>query len=142
MASINPHIHFNGNTEEAFEFYKSVFGGSYTKLMRFKDLTTEGFQFPEAELNKIMHIALRIGSNSVLMGSDVPNMLGVVNEQENRSKITVSADSKEEADAIFNGLSAGGNVEFPIGDSPWGSYFGAFRDKYGVEWMIDYSKKD
>lgn len=142
MASINPHIHFNGNTEEAFEFYKSVFGGSYTKLMRFKDLTTEGFQFPEAELNKIMHIALRIGSNSVLMGSDVPNMLGVVNENENRSKITVSADSKEEADAIFNGLSAGGNVEFPIGDSPWGSYFGAFRDKYGVEWMIDYSKKD
>lgn len=142
MASINPHIHFNGNTEEAFEFYKSVFGGSYTKLMRFRDLVTEGFQFPEEELHKIMHIGLRIGSNSVLMGSDVPNILGVVNEQENRSKITVSADSKEEADAIFNGLSEGGNVEFPIGDSPWGSYFGAFRDKYGVEWMIDYSKKD
>ncbi len=141
MASINPHIHFNGNTEEAFEFYKSVFGGAYSRLMRFKDLTTQGFQFPDEELNKIMHIALRIGSNSVLMGSDVPNMLGVVNEQENRSKITVSAESKEEADAIFNKLSAGGNVEFPIGDNPWGSYFGAFRDKYGVEWMISYTAK-
>lgn len=141
MASINPHIHYNGNTEEAFEFYRSVFGGSYTRLMRFKDLVTEGFQFPEEELNKIMHIALPISTGSVLMGSDVPNMLGTVNENENRSKITVSADSKEEADALFNGLSAGGTVEFPIGDSPWGAYFGAFRDKYGVEWMISYTVK-
>ena len=139
MASIHPHIHYNGNTEEAFKFYQSVFGGSFSRLTRFKDLVTEGFQFPEEELNKIMHIALPINEGTVLMGSDVPNMLGTVNENENRSKITVSADSKEEADALFNGLSAGGTVEFPIGDSPWGSYFGAFRDKYGVEWMVDYS---
>lgn len=139
MASINPHIHFNGNTEEAFEFYKSVLGGEFSRLMRFKDLTTEGFQFPEEELNKIMHISLNISNGSAIMGSDVPSMLGVVNENENRSKITVSADSKEEADKIFNGLSAGGTVEFPIADSPWGSYFGAFRDKYGVEWMINFN---
>jgi len=140
MASINPHIHYNGNAEAAFTFYKSVFGGSFSKLMRFKELSTEGFQFPEEELDKIMHIALPIGTGTVLMGSDVPNMLGTVNENENRSKITVRAESKEEADALFNGLSAGGTVEFPIGDSPWGSYFGAFRDQYGVEWMIDYTK--
>ena len=139
MASINPHIHFTGNTEEAFEFYKSVLGGEFSRLMRFKDLTTEGFQFPEEELNKIMHISLNISNGSAIMGSDVPSMLGVVNENENRSKITVSADSKEEADKIFNGLSAGGIVEFPIADSPWGSYFGAFRDKYGVEWMINFN---
>ena len=139
MASINPHIHFNGNAEAAFAFYKSVFGGTYKSLMRFKDLQTEGFQFPEEELNKIMHISLTIGENSALMGSDVPSMLGVVNEQENRSKITVSANSKEEADAIFKGLSEGGEVEFPIGDSPWGTYFGALRDKFGVEWMINFS---
>lgn len=139
MASINPHIHFNGNTEEAFEFYKSVLGGEFSRLMRFKDLTTEGFQFPEEELNKIMHISLTISKGSAIMGSDVPSMLGVVNENENRSKITVSADSKEEADKLFNGLSAGGIVEFPIADSPWGSYFGAFRDKYGVEWMINFN---
>jgi PhnB protein len=139
MASINPHIHFNGNTEEAFEFYKSVFGGSFSRLVRFKELKTEGFSFPEDELNKIMHIALPIGVGSAIMGSDVPSMLGVVNENENRSKVTISAESKEEADKLFNGLSAGGTVEFPIGDSPWGSYFGAFRDKYGVEWMVDFS---
>lgn len=138
MASINPHVHFNGNAEEAFEFYKSVFGGNFKKIMRFKDLITEGFQFPEDELNKIMHISLPISEGSTLMGSDVPNMLGVVNENENRSKITISAESKEEADKLFNGLSEGGTVEFPIAESPWGSYFGAFRDKYGVEWMIEF----
>ncbi|MGI9137617.1 MAG: VOC family protein [Sediminibacterium sp.] len=141
MAKINPHIHFNGNTEEAFEFYKSVFGGSFSNISRFKDLSNAGFQFPEEELNKIMHIALPISNESVLMGSDVPNILGKVNEAENRSKITISADSKEEADHLFNGLSAGGTIEFPMGDSPWGSYFGAFRDQYGVEWMIEFSGK-
>ena len=82
MASINPHIHFNGNTEEAFELYKSVFGGSFSRLVRFKELKTEGFSFPEEELNKIMHIALPIGVGSAIMGSDVPSMLGVVNENE------------------------------------------------------------
>ena len=141
MATINPHVHFNGNAQEAFDFYKSVFGGDFSSVMRFKDLITEGFQFPEEELNKIMHIALPISTGCVLMGSDVPNMLGTVNEEENRSKISVGADSKEEADALFKGLSAGGNIEFPIGDSPWGSYFGAFRDKYGVEWMVNFTKK-
>jgi PhnB protein len=138
MASIHTHIHYNGNAEAAFTFYKSVLGGSFSKLMRFKELSTEGFQFPEEELEKIMHIALPIGGGTVLMGSDVPTMLGTVNENENRSKITVRAESKEEADALFNGLSVNGTVEFPMGNSPWGSYFGAFRDQYGVEWMIDY----
>jgi PhnB protein len=138
MASIHTHIHYNGNAEAAFTFYKSVLGGSFSKLMRFKELSTEGFQFPEEELEKIMHIALPIGGGTVLMGSDVPSMLGTVNENENRSKITVRAESKEEADALFNGLSVNGTVEFPMGNSPWGSYFGAFRDQYGVEWMIDY----
>ena len=138
MASIQPHIHYNGNAEAAFTFYKSVLGGSFSKLMRFKELSTEGFQFPEEELEKIMHIALPIGGGTVLMGSDVPTMLGTVNENEHRSKITVRAESKEEADALFNGLSVNGTVEFPMGNSPWGSYFGSFRDQYGVEWMIDY----
>ena len=139
MASINPHIHFNGNAEEAFNFYQSIFGGSFSSITRFKDLQTEGFQFPDEELNKIMHISLPISAGSTLMGSDVPNMLGTVNEKENRSKIMLSAESKEEADKIFNGLSTGGEVEFPIGDSPWGAYFGALRDKYGIEWMISFS---
>ena len=141
MAKINPHVHYNGNTEEAFEFYRSVFGGAFTKLVRYKDMSKAGYPFPEHELNKIMHISLPIGGGSVLMGSDVPEILGKVSEVENRSKITISADSKEEAEHLFNGLSAGGAIEYPMGDSPWGSYFGAFRDKYGIEWMIDYTEK-
>ena len=140
MAQINPHINFNGNAEEAFTFYQSVFGGSFAKIMRFKDLSGPEFPIPEKEANKIMHIALPIGKN-VLMGNDVPEFLGPTNEHENRSKIAISAESKEEADKLFNGLSAGGQIEMPIGDSPCGSYFGMFRDKYGIEWMVDYDPK-
>ena len=136
MALINPHINFNGNAEEAFNFYKSVFGGTFTKLIRFKDLSNTGHQLSEKEANKIMHIALPIG-NSILMANDVPDFLGRVNENENRSKIAVAAKSREEADKIFNGLSQGGTVEMPIGESPWGSYFAMFRDKYGIEWMVE-----
>ncbi len=137
MASINPHINFNGNTEEAFNFYKSVFGGEFSKIMRFKDLASAEFPVAEHEANKIMHIALPIGK-SMLMANDVPEILGKTNENENRSKIVISAESKEEADKLFNGLSAGGQIEMPIMDSPWGSYFGMFRDKYGIEWMVDF----
>ena len=138
MALINPHINFNGNAEEAFTFYKSVFGGTFSKIIRFKDINFEGFTMPEEELNKIMHIALPIGGTTKITGSDVPKMLGEVNESENRSKVTITADSKEEAENLFNALSVGGTVEFPMGDSPWGSYFVAFRDQFGVEWMIEY----
>lgn len=140
MALINPHINFNGNAEEAFNFYKSVFGGEFAMVMRLKDMASPEFPVDEADANKIMHIALPIGKN-VLMGNDVPSSMGTVNENENRSKISISAESKEEADRLFNGLSAGGNVEVPISDSPWGSYFGMFRDKYGIEWMVDYDPK-
>lgn len=137
MAQINPHINFNGNAEEAFSFYKSVFGGEFAKIMRFKDLSVAGFEVSDKEANKIMHIALPIGKN-ILMANDVPERMGRTNEQENRSKIVISAESKEEADKLFNGLSAGGQIEVPIADSPWGSYFGMFRDKYGIEWMVDF----
>ena len=134
MAQINPYINFNGNAEEAFGFYKSVFGGEFATITRFGEMQNP--QIPESENNKIMHIALPIGQN-VLMGNDVPEFMGRVNENENRSKISISAASRDEADRLYNGLSAGGTVEMPIGDSPWGSYFAMFRDKYGIEWMVD-----
>lgn len=137
MALINPHFNFNGNAEEAFNFYKSVFGGEFATVMRFKDMASDEFPVAEHEANKIMHIALPIGPN-MLMGNDVPEMMGRTNENENRSKISITAESKEEADKLFNGLSAGGQVEMPMDHSPWGSYFGMFRDKYGIEWMIDF----
>ncbi len=140
MALINPYINFNGNAEEAFNFYKLVFGGEFATIIRFGEFANPGFRVSDKEANKIMHIAFPIGSN-ILMGSDVPEFMGRVNENENRSKISISAKSKEEADRLFNGLSAGGAVEMPIGDSPWGSYFGMFRDKFGIEWMVDYDER-
>ena len=137
MALINPHINFNGNAEEAFNFYKSVFGGEFATIIRFKDISSPEYPVAEDDANKIMHIALPIGQNS-LMANDVPESMGPVNENENRSKIVINAESREEADKLFSGLSAGGSVEAPIGDSPWGSYFGMFRDKFGIEWMVDF----
>jgi PhnB protein len=138
MRTINPWINFNGNAEEAFTFYKSVFGGEFAKVIRFGDLSNAEFPVAENDANKIMHIALPIGKHNVLMANDVPEFMGRVNENENRSKIVVSAESKEEADQIFNGLSAGGDIEGPIGDSPWGTYAGMFRDKYGIEWIVEF----
>jgi PhnB protein len=142
MAIINPHINFNGNAEEAFTFYKSVFGGEFAKIIRFKDLASSEFPVAEKEENKIMHIALPIGKSNRLMANDVPEIMGKTNENENRSKIVISAESKEEADKLFNGLSVGGQIEGPIGDSPWDdSYFGCFRDKYGIEWIVEFDPK-
>ena len=140
MAIINPHINFNGNAEEAFNFYKSVFGGEFAKVMRVKDMSFPDLPISEEDAEKIMHIALPIGQN-VLMGNDVPSFMGLVNENENRSKISISASSRVEADKLFDGLSAGGTIEMPISDSPWGSYFGMFRDKFGIEWMVDFDEK-
>lgn len=141
MAHINPYIHFNGNAEEAFTFYKSVFGGEFTNVTRFKDMQTVELPLSENEANNIMHIALPIGNSSVLMGSDTPAFMGKQNEHENRSKIAITPESKEEADKLFHELSAGGTIEVPIADSPWGAYFGMFRDKYGIEWMVNYDHK-
>ena len=141
MALINPHINFNSNAEEAFTFYKSVFGGEFARVVRMKDLASAEFPVSENDENKILHIALPIGKSNVLMGNDVPEFLEKVNEKENRSKISISTESKEEADKLFNGLSADGEIEMPISDSPWGSYFGMFRDKYGIEWMVDFDPK-
>jgi PhnB protein len=138
MATINPHINFNGNAEEAFGFYKSVFGGEFANVTRFKDIANPGFEVPEQEKDKIMHIALPIGP-TMLLGNDVPEFMGKTNEHENRSKILINAENREEADRLFHGLSVGGEIEFPMGASPWGSYFGSFRDKYGIEWMVNFT---
>lgn len=141
MTTINPWINFNGNAEEAFTFYKSVFGGEFTKIVRFKDLASADFQVPEKEENKIMYISLPIGNGAQLIANDVPDFMGPVNENENRSKILINTESKEEASRLFDGLSVGGTVEGPMGDSPWGTYAGMFRDKYGIEWIIEFAPK-
>lgn len=139
MTTINPWINFNGNALEAFTFYKSIFGGEFTKIIYLKDLASAEFPVGDIDADKIMQIVLPISATNVLIGNDVPSFMGKVNENENRSKISVSTDSKEEADAIFNGLSVGGQVEAPMSESPWGTYFGMLRDKYGIEWTVEFS---
>ncbi len=139
MTTIHPWINFNGNAEEAFTFYKSIFGGEFTKIVRFKDLASDEFTVPEKEEDKIMYISLPLGKNNMLIANDVPEFMGRVNENENRSKILINTETKEEAERIFNGLSAGGAVEGPMGDSPWGTYSGMLRDKYGIEWIIEFA---
>jgi PhnB protein len=138
MTTINPWINFNGNAEEAFTFYKSIFGGEFTKIVRFKDIATSEFPVSDTDADKIMLITLPIGKSNMLMANDVPAFMGKVNENENRSKISVSTESKEEADTIFNGLSAGGQAEVPMSESMWGTYFGMLRDKYGIEWTVEF----
>lgn len=140
MPTINPYINFNGNAEEAFTFYKSVFGGEFEKITRFKDIANPEFPVPENEANKIMRIVLPIGKNA-LIANDVPEHMGRVNEHENRSKISINVDSREEADRLCNGLSEGGEIEMPLSESPWGSYFAMFRDKFGIEWTVELDSK-
>jgi PhnB protein len=136
MIKLETYINFSGNTEEAFEFYKSVFGGEFSSLIRFRDMPMEGVTIPEEDLDKIMHISLPIGDHA-LMASDSLESIGQTLNQGNNVYIFIAPDSRSEADRIFTVLSAGGVVEMPMSDQPWGDYFGSFRDKFGVLWMID-----
>jgi PhnB protein len=135
---MNPYINFNGNAEEAFTFYKSVFGGEFESLVRFKDLESPEFSVPKNEADKIIRITLPIGAN-ILIANDVPEVLGRVSENENRSKIAIGTETREEADKIFAGLSQGGSVEMSMSESPWDTYFGMFRDKFGIEWTVEFN---
>jgi len=141
MTTINPYINFNGNAEEAFNFYKSVFGGEFKSIIRFKDIESSEFPVPESEADKIMRIVLPIGKNTII-ANDVPESMGPVNEKENRSKISIGTESRAEAEKILTGLSAGGTVEMEMGDSPWGTYFGMFRDKFGIEWTVEFDPNE
>ena len=136
---VNPYLQFNGNAEEVFSFYKSVFGGEFAAVQRFKDLpaseNAEGISTEEG--NKIMHIALNIGT-TMLMGTDIPAERGRVQAGNNFS-LCINVDTKEDADRIFKGLSEGGNVEMPMRDTFWGDYFGMLIDQYQTQWMISYN---
>lgn len=139
MAAINPYLMFNGTCEEAFLFYKSVFGGDFPYIGKYKDAPAEeGEVLSEEALNRVMHVSLPIG-NTILMGSDSHPRYGDVGFGDNFS-ISINAESREEADKMFNGLSAGGKVEMAMNDTFWGSYFGMFKDKFGVNWMVSFDK--
>lgn len=137
MTTVNPYFCFNGNCEEVFNFYKSVFGGEFNQVARFGDMPMPGQEMTEEIKKRIMHIALPISKETILMGSDSNPMMGDVSFGQNIS-ISIQVDNKAEADRIFNGLSAGGTVSMPMGDAPWGSYFGMFNDKFGISWLVSH----
>ena len=135
---LHSYLNFAGNAEEAFDFYKSIFGGEFSSVVRFKDFPMEGVAIPQEDENKIMHISLPIGEGDILMASDTLESLGQQLVQGNNVYVSVHPDSREEADRIFNALSEGADIEMPIADQPWGDYFGSLKDKFGVMWMVDY----
>lgn len=139
MTKLNTYLNFAGSTEEAFNFYKSVFGGEFTSVTRFKDMPIEGVDIPKEDGSKIMHIALPIGKDDTLMGSDTLESFGQKLAQGNNVYISVHPESKEEADRLFDALSAGGTIEMPMANQAWGDYYGSFTDKFGVQWMVNYT---
>ena len=136
---LNAYLNFSGNAEEAFKFYRSVFGGEFGNVTRFKDLPMQGVTLRKEDENKLMHISLPIGKDDVLMASDVLESRGHELAVGNNVSISIFPESKEEADRIFKGVSAGGTIEMPLGDQPWGDYYGGLIDKFGIHWMIDYT---
>lgn len=141
MSQFNPYLNFPGNTEEAFNFYKSVFGGEFAGVMRFGDM--EGCsEIAEADKSKIAHIALPVGEGNMLMGTDSLESMGQKLEFGNNIYVCISPDSREEADRIFGSLSEDGKVEMPMTDMPWGGYFGSFTDKFGAQWMLHHDTKN
>ena len=141
MTSINTYLNFNGNCEEAFNFYKSIFGGEFKYIGRFGEMPQgDGYTISEVDKNKIMHISLPIG-NTILMGSDINKDYAPAFIQGNNFSVSINPESKEAADKLFNGLSTDGQVTMPLADTFWGSYFGMFTDKFGINWMVNFEKQ-
>ena len=137
--NVNPYLNFDGNAEEAFRFYRSVFGGEFISHRKMSD-APDADKLPEAEKNRTMHISLPIGSNTILMASDIPPAVGHKFNAGNNSYISLHPESRAEADRLFNGLSEGGEIEMPMEDQFWGDYFGCFTDKFGILWMVNYNE--
>lgn len=141
MASIHPYLNFMGNTEEVFNFYKSVFGGEFATVSRFSDMPEMSASLPDAEKSKIMHIALPINNNVMLMGTDALESQGHKVSNGTTISLAITPDSKEDGERIFKALSAGGSVEMPYDKAPWGAWFAMFNDKYGIKWMVNFDEQ-
>lgn len=141
MATVNVYLTFNGNCEEAFNFYKSVFGGEFPYIGRFSDMPPQPGQppIPEDMAKRIMHVSLSISKETRIMGSDTGGEWAKDFKQGNNFSVSITADTKEEADKLFNGLSAGGKVTMPMNNTFWGDYFGMFTDKFGINWMVSFA---
>lgn len=140
MITINPYLNFKGNTEQAFNFYKSVFGGEFLTVQRFKD-TPEAARVPDHEKDKLMHIALPVGKGTILMGTDALESMGHTVTPGTNFHLSVDTESEAETEKIFNGLAAGGKITTPLEKMFWGAYFGMCTDKFGIQWMVSYDEK-
>lgn len=139
MATVNAYLTFNGNCEEAFLFYKSVFGGEFPYIGKYKDMPqTEVGHCPPEDGEKIMHVSLPISKETTLMGSDSSESFGQATVMGNNISLSINTDSEEEATRLFNALSAGGTVKMPLDKTFWGAFFGMFTDKFGIHWMVNY----
>jgi PhnB protein len=143
FTSINPYLTFNGTCEAAFNFYKSIFGGKFGYIGRYKDMPPQDeHPIPTEQANYIMHVSLPISKETTLMGADSSPEFGGVGIVGNNISISVNSRSKNEADRIFKGLSNGGRVNMPMSDTFWGSYFGMCTDKFGINWMMSWSEQN
>ncbi len=138
MATANIYLTFNGNCEEAFQHYKSVFGGEFSYIGKYSDMPQESGTCPPDDLHKIMHISLPISKETVIMGCDMISTPDNTFIQGNNFSVMINADSREEADCIFAGLGATGNIVMPLDNTFWGAYFGMLTDKFGISWMVSY----
>jgi PhnB protein len=138
MPTLNPYLNFNGTTEEAFQFYRSVFGGEFRMLQRFKE-TPEAGKIPPDQQEKIMHVSLPIGTGNLLMATDAVESMGQKLTVGNNIQLSIETESEEEAKRIFNGLSSGGKVTMPMEKTFWGALFGMLTDKFGIQWMVSYT---
>lgn len=137
MVSVNPYLNFNGNCQEAFEFYRSVFGGDFPFLGRYKDMPADAsYPVPEEAREKIMHMSLPLGNETALMGSDAVEQFGGKAVFGNNISLMINVETKSEADGIWARLSVGATLTMPLMDAFWGSYFGGLTDKFGVNWLI------
>ncbi|HLF62662.1 MAG TPA: VOC family protein [Saprospiraceae bacterium] len=142
MTKLNPYLNFPGTCEEAFNYYKSIFGGEFTFIGRFKDMPPqEGVKLSDDDLNRIMHIALPIGDDTLLMGSDTGGEWAPNTVVGNNIALSITAGSKADADRFFQKLSAGGKVTMPLDNTFWGDYFGMCIDKFGINWMVSFNEK-
>lgn len=142
MTTVNIYLTFNGNCEEAFNFYKSIFGGEFPYVGKFKDMPAEGGKpVPKEDAEKIMHISLPISKETMLMGSDTGGEWASNYSKGNNFSISISTDSKENADKFFQGLSTGGQTTMPMEKTFWGDYFGMLTDKFGINWMISFKEE-
>lgn len=143
MATVNAYLTFNGNCEAAFLFYKSVFGGEFPFIGRYKDMPpTDDQHCPPGEEEKIMHVSLPISKETMLMGSDSSESFGGKTIVGNNISLSINTESKEEADKLFNALTVGGQVTMPMNNTFWGAYFGMFTDQFGINWMINYDTQE